>query len=144
MRYLDTSSLVALYFPETKSHRLISHLQRRKLPLAFTWLHEIEFSNGLQLKVFRGEADEASVNATLEALRSDLKAGVFQRPSISWPAVFERSTDISLAQSRILGTRTLDLLHVAIALELKADEFITRDDRQAKAAELEGLKVVKF
>jgi len=144
MRYLDTSSLVALYFPEAKTDRLIRHLQGRKSPLAFTWLHEIEFTNGLQLKVFRNEADEAAVNATLNALRSDVESGVFQRPPISWPGVFERATVISLAQSRTHGTRTLDLLHVAAAIALRADEFVTGDERQAKVAAVEGLNVVKL
>ena len=39
--------------------------------------------------------------------------------------------------------RTLDLLHVAAARTLQAAEFVTGDDRQAKAAAKEGLKVVR-
>jgi len=39
-----------------------------------------------------------------------------------------------------LGVRTLDSLHVACALELKADRFWTFDERQAKLAKAEGLK----
>jgi predicted nucleic acid-binding protein len=36
--------------------------------------------------------------------------------------------------------RTLDTLHVACALELKADRFWTFDERQAKLAKARGLK----
>jgi len=36
--------------------------------------------------------------------------------------------------------RTLDSLHVACALELKAERFWTFDERQAKLARVEGLK----
>lgn len=39
------------------------------------------------------------------------------------------------------GTRTLDTLHVAAALELKAERFWTFDDRQAKLAKAVGLKL---
>ncbi len=39
-----------------------------------------------------------------------------------------------------LGVRTLDSLHVACALELKAERFWTFDERQAKLARVEGLK----
>jgi predicted nucleic acid-binding protein len=35
--------------------------------------------------------------------------------------------------------RTLDSLHVACALELKAERFWTFDDRQARLAEVVGL-----
>jgi len=48
-----------------------------------------------------------------------------------------------LARRRVatLGVRTLDALHVAAALELKADAFWTFDERQKKLAEIEGLYV---
>jgi len=39
----------------------------------------------------------------------------------------------------MLGIRTLDSLHVACALELKAQKFWTFDDRQARLAEAVGL-----
>ncbi len=143
MRYLDTSSLVALYFPEEKTEPLIAHLRRRPLPLAFTWLHEMEFTNGLQLKLFRKEAAAAAVTATLHALRADVESGVLHRAQPSWPTVFATALRLSTAHSRTLGTRTLDLLHVAAALTLQATEFITGDDRQAKAAAKERLKVVR-
>jgi predicted nucleic acid-binding protein len=38
--------------------------------------------------------------------------------------------------------RTLDSLHVACALQLKAEQFWTFDERQAKLAKAEGLKAV--
>ena len=38
-----------------------------------------------------------------------------------------------------LGIRTLDSLHVACALELRADRFWTFDDRQGRLAEIVGL-----
>jgi predicted nucleic acid-binding protein len=40
-----------------------------------------------------------------------------------------------------LGTRTLDLLHVASALKLQADSFYTFDRNQEKLARVEGLIV---
>ena len=58
--------------------------------------------------------------------------------------MFATTLRLSTAHSRTLGTRTLDLLHVAAALTLQATEFITCDDRQAKAATKEGLKVVRI
>ncbi len=39
-----------------------------------------------------------------------------------------------------LGVRTLDTLHMACALELKAERFWTFDERQAKLAEAVGLE----
>jgi hypothetical protein len=56
--------------------------------------------------------------------------------------VFEGALRLSAAYSRQLGTRTLDLLHVAAACLLVAKEFITSDQRQSDLAEREGLNVV--
>ena len=108
MRYLDTSALVALYFPEEKTESLIAHLRRRPLPLAFTWLHEIEFTNGLQLKLFRKEATATAIVATLHLLQTDVDSGVLHRSQPSWASVFSTALRLSAEHSRTLGTRTLD------------------------------------
>jgi predicted nucleic acid-binding protein len=47
---------------------------------------------------------------------------------------------LALKHGSTLGMRTLDSLHVACALELKADRFWTFDERQAKLAKAQGLK----
>lgn len=144
MRYLDTSSLVALYYPEKKSASTAAHLQSVPMPLAFTALHELEFTNAAQLKLFRREAHPDVLRATLDSLRADIDSGVLQRLPLPWPAVFAAATRVSLTQSRALGSRTLDLLHIAAALALEASEFLTADERQGEAAAKEGLKVVKL
>ena len=43
-----------------------------------------------------------------------------------------------------LGTRSLDVLHVAAALALRERNFVTGDDRQAKLAAAVGLRVTKL
>jgi predicted nucleic acid-binding protein len=51
------------------------------------------------------------------------------------------ATEIARVHVAHTGTRTLDTLHVAAALELKAERFWTFDDRQAKLAKAVGLKL---
>ena len=53
--------------------------------------------------------------------------------------MWETCIDLSKKYGPTLGVRTLDSLHVACALELKADKFWTFDERQAKLAEAVGL-----
>jgi predicted nucleic acid-binding protein len=50
------------------------------------------------------------------------------------PEVFELSADQARRYGPKLGVRTLDNLHVACALELKAEQFWTFDERQLKLA----------
>jgi predicted nucleic acid-binding protein len=53
---------------------------------------------------------------------------------------FELCADLARRYAPKLGMRTLDTLHVASALELKAERFWTFDERQAKLAKATGLK----
>jgi predicted nucleic acid-binding protein len=56
-------------------------------------------------------------------------------PVATWYAVI----DLARRYGPSLGVRTLDSLHVACALALKAERFWTFDERQAKLAEAVGL-----
>jgi predicted nucleic acid-binding protein len=51
------------------------------------------------------------------------------------------SVALARKHTALLGTRTLDTLHVAAALELKSERFLTFDERQAKLAKAIGLKL---
>jgi predicted nucleic acid-binding protein len=55
--------------------------------------------------------------------------------------VFEVCADLARRYAPRLGVRTLDSLHVACALQLKAERFWTFDERQAKLAKITGLKI---
>jgi predicted nucleic acid-binding protein len=56
-------------------------------------------------------------------------------PTQAW----QTCDDLARRHGPVLGVRTLDSLHVACALELKADRFWTFDERQARLAEAVGL-----
>lgn len=49
---------------------------------------------------------------------------------------------LSRRHSARVGARMLDVLHVASALDLKPDAFLTFDERQRKLAKAEGLRVL--
>ena len=53
---------------------------------------------------------------------------------------FELCADLARRYGPKLGMRTLDTLHVACAIELKAKRFWTFDERQAKLAKAQGMK----
>jgi hypothetical protein len=53
-----------------------------------------------------------------------------------------RALKLSTAHTERLGARAIDLLHVACALTLESELFLTTDTRQAQLATAEGLKVL--
>jgi predicted nucleic acid-binding protein len=56
---------------------------------------------------------------------------------------FDSDEQLSADHTAATLCRTLDTLHVALALELGATEFCTFDHRQAALASLAGLTVIE-
>jgi predicted nucleic acid-binding protein len=89
--------------------------------------------------VFRGEislSEAQRVSAKLEEHRS---AGRWVAVPIPEDA-FEVCSELARKYAAKRWMRTLDTLHVACALELKAEQFWTFDERQAKLAKASGMK----
>ncbi len=57
------------------------------------------------------------------------------------PEVMTEAERLSASHSGKLGTRSLEVLHVAAALLIGSPVFLTFDTRQAKLAKASGLKV---
>ena len=141
MLYVDTSALVKLYIRETLSKEIADFLKRRNQPVPLTRFHELEFSNALRLKCYRAELAETEAEGILSRFKSHEEAGIYIRPPLEWPIVFDFALHLSARHTKTIGTRSLDILHVASALAIQAGSFLTLDERQADLAHSSGLKV---
>jgi predicted nucleic acid-binding protein len=139
--YADSSFLVSCYIVDANTQRAKSALTVVHTPLDFTDLHELEVQNALQLGIFRGDLSAAQAAAARANLRKDLKSGRLVRTVVKWPEVFRAATRLSQRRSKRTGTRSLDVLHVAIAKSFRAKMFLSFDARQIGLASAVGLKV---
>ena len=139
--YADTSFLVPLYVLDTNSALAAARMRRAELPLLITPFVELELVNFISLRIFRRELKAADAKAAHSLVRKDIEKGVLQIKPIP-AAAFERAKQIARRATASLGTRALDVLHVALALLHKAEAFYTFDARQAKLAAAEGLTVL--
>jgi predicted nucleic acid-binding protein len=136
--YADTSFLVSLYVLDANSALAAAQMDRAALPISLTTLGEIEITNAFQLRLFRKELDLSKVKAAQNLFREDMANGIFVlRPLTS--AVFDEARRLAEKHTRRLGTRSLDVLHIATALVLRAETFYTFDEKQRKLAKAEGL-----
>lgn len=139
--YADTSFLASLYIPDANSVAAARRMERLPLPVLITPLVELELANAFQLRLFRNEARPAELRAAHAAFRADAQKGVLAMNILPEGAYAEARRLVSRWTAR-LGTRTLEILHVAAALSLRADAFHTFDERQRKLAKAAGLRIV--
>lgn len=136
--YADTSFLVSLYVPDRHSAEAQRRLQSRPL-VWFTPLHRAEWTHAVYQHVFQRKIAAAEAQRVLRDMEDDLARGLWVRTDLPETA-FDNCAELARRHGGRLGVRTLDSLHVASALQLKAERFWTFDERQAKLAHLEGLK----
>ena len=142
--YIDTSALIKLYYPEAESTDLQEWVRRENKSILYTSLHELELKNALALKVFRNEITGEAYSQLVQALDGDVEKSVLRRVHPEWGSVFHRSLEISDQNTPTVGARSLDILHVAIALTLGCDRFITFDDWQIRLSQKTKLEIVSI
>lgn len=141
--YLDTSALLKLYYPEPETEIVSEWVRKNRRPVLFTLFHELELKNAIFLKEFRKEISSKDARRILKNIDDDLKKGLLMRPLLNWGAAFAQAVKIT-RMSKGLGCRSLDILHVAVALSLKCSLCLTFDERQKKLFKKVRLKNVKL
>lgn len=138
--YVDSSALRQLYAHDRRSAAMASWRHRNPGALTLTRFCRAELVNSMAAAVFRGDITATAFEAFLQALARDLLEDDLRLVDVSWRAVMDQVAELSRQHTARLGTRILDVLHVACALELKARQFVTYDVRQARLATACGLK----
>jgi len=140
--YADPSALLKLYLHQPESAALNAWRRRIRGALVLTLHGRAEIVNGICLAAFRGAISAAAKDDALASLDEDVAAGRYAAADLLWRAALQRSADLSREHTAALGCRTLDVLHVASALELGLPRFLTFDARQSLLARAAGLRLV--
>lgn len=141
--YVDTSFLVSLYAPDAHSAAAARIIETSRNIHVLSTLTELEAVNALELRVFRKEISPAQALTSLSHFEADLRGGVFQLMPLG-DECFGRAQQISRRMTASLGTRTADLLHLAVALESESEYFYSFDRPQRRLAHALKLKLNQF
>ena len=117
-------------------------MQQQGKPLPFTPWHRLEVRNAIRLSVFHRLIDSQQGRMQLKQVEVDLHdETLLVHTPVDWVAVLREAEKLGAAHSEVLGCRSGDLFHVATAVELGFDLFLTFDERQRKMAKSAGLSV---
>jgi hypothetical protein len=129
-----------LYIHEPASAAMSAWRSRTKGALPVTPHGRLEIVNGICLAGFRKIISAEALSDAIVSFDEDLAEGRFVDADILWRATLRRARELSRAHTPALGCRTLDVLHVATAIELGLRYFVTFDSRQRQLAKAAGLK----
>ena len=114
---------------------LVSSLVRFEFQQAVwfkVWLHTQGHPLGLS---------ETSAQSVLAAFDLDLEQGLWALAESAWEGVVTRAERIALDRTPRHGVRAMDILHLAIAIQMGATEQMSFDENQRQVALAEGLAI---
>ncbi|HEY1254416.1 MAG TPA: type II toxin-antitoxin system VapC family toxin [Terracidiphilus sp.] len=136
--YADSSFLVSTCVYD--AHTAETALRMANHPfVSITIFNRAEVANATHRYVYRGAITAADALSAWNHFEQDCANGIWTLVGLP-ERIWNTSIDLTRRHGPTLGVRTLDSLHVACALELKAERFWTFDDRQARLAEAVGLE----
>lgn len=149
--YADTSFLVKLLTEEPGTAAAVADYRSLGRPsIFFLPLHGLEVANAIRQRAFHlrrsvPSSERAAIKrereAALALLKKFISRGVFVECSVDMDGAIDVARALSERHTERLGCRGFDLLHVALALELKCEAFLTADRVQGDLAHAEGLAV---
>ena len=137
--YFDSSVLVASYLSE--EHSAAARRAVASAPqIPYTLFHQLEVPTAFRLQVGRRHLTEPEAASVFSQLEDDVAAGRLLQVPLDLYAMFARAELLSARYASRYLARSLDILQVAVALELGCTRFVTLDSRQAQMARACGLK----
>lgn len=142
MTYADSGFVVSLYLTtEGTSAQARKEGKRASRPILLSPLSLLEIRNALNFGIHQGEVTSDQRDAVLAEIEAQIENGFFRLVDASQSSIYFKAQELSNKHTPEVGTRSLDLMHLAAALLSKAHTFLTFDKRQARAAFAEGLVV---
>ena len=143
--YADTSFLVSLYIATDRHHAdALAIVNAWSTPphLYFTPFTQLELLNALSRLEFQKRITLSEVRACKKLVKQDLQTGVLESVPLHTYEWIHTAHDLVDKITPLTGTRTLDVLHLAIARLNGAKTILSFDKNQRLAAKAAGLALL--
>ena len=137
---------MSAYIRDAHSDQAHAYLRELEDAIFLSALLQFEFVQAVRLQIFRNRRDHTTGlgtqqgKAVLHQFSGDVTSGVFVRRALDWPSMIAKAERLSDRYTSGHGHRTFDILHIATAIAINAETFLTFDQRQAELARAEGLE----
>ncbi len=142
MTYADTGFLGSLFFSEGTSAAAMTTVAGLDEVISITWLTKLELENAFLRGVFQGRISSAEAARLWSNFEADIANGIYCEMDIDHKAMATEASRLARHFTPTIGTRTLDLMHVAAASLMSGRRFLSFDNRQRNVAHSLGLQVL--
>lgn len=144
MTYADASFVVALFVKDDDHWPDAWQWwkKQRGPSLIVSRLTIFEAENTIRGMVVAKELSASDARAAIQGIQRARLEGILIRRNMPEHRLFPHAARLSQHHTTTATYGALDILHVATALDLHADEFLSFDTRQRELAEKEGLAAV--
>jgi predicted nucleic acid-binding protein len=104
-----------------------------------TDLHLLKLHDALSGAVFQKRTTGGQSLLVWQDIEVDLQSARLELCAMNWQAAFRLARDLAKTETPTIGSRSLDVLHVATASLLGVNEVLTFDIRQRSLAISAGL-----
>lgn len=136
-----TSFLFSVYGNDVHTPRALAWIQRARKTVQVSDFTEYELGNALRFAEFSRRVALGEAAVFLAQYEADRAAGRVRVEVCNLAEVLAEARRLSGSYTLTRGHRAFDILHVAAALVLRAEVFLTFDTNQKRLARTVGLKV---
>ena len=143
--YADTSWWFACKCRRDVHHEaaiaVLSH--QPDLQILWTPWQRVEVFNAFRQAERAGMVAKGESKSLIRNLEQEVRQGYWDHVEFDWTEAVRTSCELAAEHSLKMIIRSMDLFHVAIALEVAADAFLTFDTDQKLLAASAGLPVLE-
>jgi predicted nucleic acid-binding protein len=144
--YADTSWWFAYKCRLDLQHPVATRLfdQQPDAEILWTPWQRVEVFNGFSQAERAGLLAKGEARRTIRLLEQEVRIGYWPHVEFDWTDAVRTAGELRAEHSLKLRIRSMDLFHVAIAIEVGADALISFDSDQIALAEAAGYPVLNL
>jgi predicted nucleic acid-binding protein len=144
--YADTSWWLGYKCRRDTQHQAALSLFDRDLDAEVLWTpwQRVEVFNGFCQTERAGLLDHGEARRVIRLLEQEVRIGYWPHVEFDWTDAVRTAGELRAEHSLKLVVRSMDLFHVAIAIEVGAEALLSFDAEQIALAEAAGLAVINL
>jgi predicted nucleic acid-binding protein len=144
--YADTSWWLAYKCRADTHHEAAISLFEREPEAQIIWTpwQRVEVFNAFRQVERAGLVARGESRQLIRLLEQEIRLGYWSHVEFDWRDAVRNACELGAEHALTMTVRAMDLFHVAIAIEVAVDAFVSFDEEQCRVAESAGMNLLRL